>query len=110
MGSSTGDASLTITLNLTAPSASAQRDVLMSGNTAVFSPTRFSIPEVGTIPVRVLIDRTLAEIFVAEGRGVVTVPISASGNKTNAFLVSGPIGVKVQSIAWDMNCGWAKYP
>ena len=62
--------------------------------------------------MRVLADRTLAEVFVADGHGVVTLPVSGKGGRTGAFVVAGPGGgvEVVAATAWEMGCGWAKYP
>ena len=75
----------------------------------------FAVPgDEKTVAVRVLADRMLAEIFVASGRGVVAVPVAAPGKNTKnagAFVFADKTSVTVESAdAWDMGCGWARYP
>ena len=94
----------------------------------------FNIPSTGTatsMAVRVLADRTLVELFVAGGLGVVTTPVLAPGkdpSRAGAFVfvaqsaaqsaagdddsaeaaAEGGGAVTVSSAsAWEMGCGWA---
>ena len=72
------------------------------------------------MPVRVLADRTLAEIYIADGLGVVSTPVlspSLDPTKAGAFLsvLAAPGGgsgmpLKMNASAWSMGCGWARYP
>lgn len=73
------------------------------------------------LALRVLADRTLVELFVGNGRGVVTTPVLAPGkdsSRTGAFLSVPSVGdvaggtdapvVTLQSArAWEMGCGWS---
>lgn len=110
MASSPDDASVTLKVNVSGPSAAGLRGVVLAGNAPGFVSMAFSIPVMDGLPVRILADRTLAEIFVADGRGVVTVPVSSSANKTRAFITAGASGLSINSSAWAMGCGWATYP
>ena len=110
MASSPDHASVTLQSNVSAPSASGLRDVVLTGNVPGFASMAFSIPATDSMNVRILADRTLAEIFVADGSGVVTVPVSIAGNQTRAFFTAGASGLNVESSAWEMGCGWAAYP
>jgi hypothetical protein len=71
----------------------------------------------GVLALRVLADRTLVELFVGNGRGVVTTPVLAPGedsSRTGAFLSVPTTGDKAapkvmlqSSRAWEMGCGWS---
>ena len=67
-----------------------------------------------TLALRILADRTLVEAFVGDGRGVVTTPVLAPGKdptKAGCFLSAGAGSVTVNSLAaYEMGCGWARYP
>ena len=109
MAATPDDASATLQLNVSSPSLSGIRVVVLTGNAAGFASMVFKIPDMGKMPVRILADRTLAEVFIADGRGVVTLPVVATrGN--NTFIAAGVSVLEVESTAWEMGCGWASYP
>ena len=108
------DASVLLQLNVSEKRADGARDVQMVGNIGSFGKMQFRVAkEMTSLDVRLLADRTVAEVFVAEGRGVVTLPISSRGNesKTGSWVVAGPKGLTgVEATVWEMGCGWARYP
>ena len=110
MAAAPDDASVTMQLNISAPSPAGLRDVVLTGKAAGFASLAFTIPAMTAMPLRILADRTLAELFVADGRGVVTLPVSSTGNRTGAFVTAGASALEVESTAWEMGCGWASYP
>jgi sucrose-6-phosphate hydrolase SacC (GH32 family) len=72
------------------------------------------------LALRVLADRTLVELFVGNGRGVVTTPVLAPGkdsSRTGAFLsvsataeagrIDAPKVTLQSARAWEMGCGWS---
>ncbi len=87
------------------------RHVDITGNFRGFgSGLALDIPDTAHFSVRVLVDRTIAEFFVSEGRAAVTAPMESSPAKLNAY-VSSSTGVMISAAtAWDMSCGWSKYP
>eukprot|EP01047_Picozoa_sp_COSAG01_P082323 COSAG01_NODE_16761_length_1207_cov_1.070397_1_plen_236_part_00 len=60
--------------------------------------------------VRVIVDRAIVEVFAGDGRGVVSLPVLRPGGAGGVF-VHAAKAVTVQAAeAWEMGCGWAKYP
>ena len=97
--------------------ASGLRAVNMSVTSASkpYAAGSFVVPgDEKTVAIRALADRMLAEIFVASGRGVVAVPVATPGKNAEnaaAFVFADQTDVTVESTdAWEMGCGWARYP
>jgi sucrose-6-phosphate hydrolase SacC (GH32 family) len=79
----------------------------------------FQLPEgeADHIALRVLADRTIVEVFVGEGRGVITTGVLSPGaqdlthNKAFLYTKEETSSVQIKSAtAWAMGCGWARYP
>ena len=110
------DAALSALVNVGAPCArSGLRNVTVTGLSfpGFAAPLRFPLfaPAAGAeLPIRVLADRTIAELFVAGA--AVSGPMADTSNRTAAYVAAdASTGVTVgSSIAWDMGCGWATYP
>lgn len=61
--------------------------------------------------LRVIIDRSIVEIFAGHGRGVVSLPILKPATSSDVFVRANSLGLTVYAIeAWEMGCGWAEYP
>jgi sucrose-6-phosphate hydrolase SacC (GH32 family) len=87
-----------------------------AGLNATFS---FQLPkadaDADSIVLRVLADRTIVEVFVGSGRGVITTGVLSPGKQSlthnKAFLFTEEANLQVKSAtAWAMGCGWARYP
>lgn len=106
------DAVAMFNVNVSSPASNGLRDVLVTGNFPGFvAPMSFRIPSTPSTPlaIRVLGDRTVAEIFVAGS--AITAPLGNVKNRTGVYLQSGSSKLAVKAAkAWDMGCGWAKYP
>ena len=105
------EAVVMVNVSVSSAMSNGQRQVNVTGNFPGFvAPMSFLIGKSHSIlPVRVLGDRTVAEIFVAGA--AVTAPIGNTINSTGAYVRAGDSGLSIQSAkAWDMGCGWAKYP
>ena len=64
-----------------------------------------------TLPLRVVADRTLVEVFVGGGRGVVSTPVLEPGKSPDngGVFFSAPAApyTVASASAWEMGCGWA---
>lgn len=126
MASSPEGAEVLLTVNVSAPftdaviaSGSLRRVnasalVPMAVDSAFNSTFSFVMSDAPSMAVRVLADRTIVEIFLASGHGVVTTPVLKPGldpSKDGAFILAGKGGLDVDSvIAQSVGCGWAHYP
>ena len=78
---------------------------------ANLTTTNFTMPSAGgsahpsSIEVRILVDNSMVEVFVAEGRGVITQSLNYAGGRGVYFLggEQGPTQI-TKATAWDM--GW----
>jgi sucrose-6-phosphate hydrolase SacC (GH32 family) len=66
------------------------------------------------LPLRIVADRTIVEVFLGGGRAVVSTPVLSPGlHPTYGGVFFGAPGASayaVTSKAWAMGCGWARYP
>jgi len=66
------------------------------------------------LPLRIVADRTIVELFVDKGRVAITTPVVYPGkvaaNGGVYFSTTDTVALPIQSSAWSMGCGWAKYP
>ena len=64
-----------------------------------------------TLPLRVVADRTLVEVFLGGGRGVVSTPVLVPGKSPDngGVFFSAPAApyTVASASAWEMGCGWA---
>ena len=74
-----------------------------------------STPDPGAtrrLPLRILADKTIVEIFVDGGRGVVSAPVllpKAAPARGGVYFAGGqPYTLTLQ--AWEMGCGWSQLP
>jgi len=71
----------------------------------------FLFPDAPTLPLRILADRSIVEIFLGGGRGIVTTGVLAPGkdpSRSGVFLTTEsdePVELN-SAAAWSMNCGW----
>ena len=105
-------------VNVTGPAPAGLREVAVqwcNSPSCTWSASKarysFALPEQDALAVRLLVDRTLVEVFVAEGRATLTGSVSgsASGPTTGGAYLSAveePVVVNKVS-AWAMGCGWA---
>lgn len=115
-------AEVQLRVNVSAPAADGTCNVSMrvevpQSTSAWNTSTSFLLPAgSASLSLRVLADRTMVEIFVGDGRGVVSVPVLAPGAqpaRAGALLYSAdesagaaPITV-LGATVWAMGCGWA---
>eukprot|EP01052_Picozoa_sp_SAG31_P037127 SAG31_NODE_4745_length_2985_cov_2.095634_1_plen_216_part_00 len=121
--SATTKAAVLLSFNVSASATASNRAVIMSlgvpdqpRRSALNTTVAFELP-VGSaaMEVRVLVDRSIVEIFAGGGRGVISVPVLSPGKDPAATEVllnsQAAAGVDLgSSCAWAMGCGWARYP
>ena len=108
---SASEAVVMVNVSVSSATSNGLREVNVTGDFPGFvAPMSFLIRETPAIlPIRVLGDRTVAEIFVAGA--AVTAPIGNANDSTGAYVRAGGSALSIQSAkAWDMGCGWSKYP
>ena len=80
--------------------------------TATYNTTLAFNMSDATLPLRVVADRTLVEVFLGGGRGVVSTPVLAPGKSPDngGVFFSAPAApfTVASASAWEMGCGWAR--
>jgi hypothetical protein len=72
--------------------------------------TSFVLPhEVTTLAVRALLDRSILEVFVGNGRAAFTSGVGAPSSSNHASFVTAHTQATVTGASvWSMGCGWAQ--
>lgn len=98
----------TINVNATVPAWVSTKNVAY--NTSVSFNSSLSG---GLLPLRIVADRTLVELFVDNGRVAITTPVVYPGKVAangGVYFSATDTVLPINSSAWSMGCGWAKYP
>ena len=85
------------------PASNGTRNVVVVGTSLSFPV----LPREGTLNMRVLVDRSIAEFFVAEGRAVVTRRAYPLAGENGIELAADAPAVVAKVVAHEMGCGWA---
>jgi len=89
------------------------RNATISFNATLTAPPATATPGYSRwLPLRILADKTIVEVFVDGGRGVVSAPVLLPGAlpvRGSVYFSGGqPYTLALQ--AWELSCGWARYP
>jgi len=106
------DGYASITVNATIPQWVSTKNAAF--NTSVsFNSTLQQSAEQMLLPLRIVADRTLVELFVDTGRAAITTPVvhpGAVASNGGVYFSTHGAALPIKSSAWSMGCGWAKYP
>jgi len=109
------DGYATITVNATVPRWVSTKAAAF--NTSVTFNSSLSAGLSGAsellLPLRILADRTIVELFVDGGRVAITTPVvypTAATTNGGVYFSTADAALPIKSSAWSMSCGWAAYP
>jgi sucrose-6-phosphate hydrolase SacC (GH32 family) len=114
-GGSTSSAGVTLHLNVSAPNATTGYRVAVARTSGNVAPTPWRnpfpvLPEEKTVSLRALVDRSIVEFVLANGRSAFTARGYPTASQTGVQLLADK-AIKVTNVtAHEMGCGWAVDP